>query len=844
MASSPFQSAGRRFARRFGVSFFWALLLGSLFGAAVAFRVPRVAGDEAPAWHEALRQWLERLELYTFDWRVRAYGELSTRSDEVVLATVDDDTLASAREATNAALAVRPWPRETYGALAEQALREGAGLVMLDVPLADLSARTCLPCRGDKAKTDDELLAARLEKITSQVVLPVGWSTAPARPPDRELKPWMVKVGEYPRAPLPLEPVQRVLAARMQAYLVPSDDKWVLWASALTEAKAQALAPVLDVKGPPVVRAQVPDDAGFEVNATWLAIRASEVTVEGIDPAKLTRARTLEGPVAPLLVPGVALGPARVVPDFDGEVRDFPHLVSTEIEGRLAVLASAPLLAAMKLTNTTKLRWFSGTLMVGDRLTIPMSEDGRTLLAWDAAEVGTGGRGSVKRAVPVWRLLLNLEDDENKRGVRHHDNELSGRVVVLSEQGGQRVSTAIGRLPRGAVMGQALVNLLHSKSIVRTDPQIDFWITMAFAFGGALLAVAYASLFPRSGWVGYLLLIAAIAIAYGWGARAVMLSQQRWVPVAAPLFAASFTFLASLGYARTLERSLREFVTHALGRALPENVLGRIEGDVGLMKPERLQIAVYFSDIDGFTALAQRGEPRAIVDLLQEYLTEMTEVVIESRGQVDKYLGDGMMAFWGAPVRLQSPARAACEAALKMRARFDKRKKAWEKLAGVPLVFRSGLDVGETLVGEMGTEHRLNYTVMGEAVAAAATLEQLAKKYGSLILCTEAVQKAAGEVFVFREVDQVRLSRRDAPLKIFELLGDAKQFATGTGMLLKWNAALELYRGQKFAEARIAFAMLMGAGEDPLAARYVKRCEMLQAVPPAPTWDGVFDGPE
>ena len=86
----------------------------------------------------------------------------------------------------------------------------------------------------------------------------------------------------------------------------------------------------------------------------------------------------------------------------------------------------------------------------------------------------------------------------------------------------------------------------------------------------------------------------------------------------------------------------------------------------------------------------------------------MTEVVIECRGQVDKYLGDGVMAFWGAPVRLASPARAACEAALKMRARFDRRRKVWEKSAGTGLVFRSGLDVGETLVGEMGTEHRIS----------------------------------------------------------------------------------------------------------------------------------------
>jgi adenylate cyclase len=843
VAPSPFQSVRRRFVRKFGVSFFWATMVGSVLGAAVYFRVPRNLSEEPPAWHQLLRQWVERAELITFDWRQRALGEQSVRSDEVVLATIDDDTLASAREAANAALAVRPWPRELYGSLAEQALREGAGMVLLDVPVSDLSPRTCIPCRGDKARSDDDLLGSKLEKIGSKVVLPVRWSSGAPRPPDRELKPWLVKVGEYELAQPPLQAVQRVLAGRTQAFLIPAGNQLQLWAAAATEARAQALGLQFDLKVP-LVRAQTPDDSGFEVGASWLTARSAEVTVEGLDPTKLSRARTIFAPVAPLLAPGVGLGTARVAADLDGQVRDFPHLVATEIDGKLAVIASAPLLAAMRLTGTPQLRWADGTLFIGDRFSVPMNENGRTVITWDAAEVGSGGRGSLKRAVPVWRLLLNLEDDENKRGVRHHDNELGGRVVVLSEVGAPEVSTAIGPLTPGAVMGQALVNLLHSRSPTRTDPLTDFWFVVVFAFGGAFLAVSYSGMFPRSGWVGNLIAIALVAVAHGFVARNLFLSQLRWVPMAAPILAASFTFLASLGYARTLERSLRDFVTRALGRALHPEVLGRVESDVGLMRPERLPIAVYFSDIEGFTALSQKLDPKVLVDLLQDYLREMTEVVIEGRGQVDKYLGDGVMAFWGAPVRLASPAQAACQAALKMRARFDRRRKSWEKTAGITLVFRSGLDIGETLVGEMGTEHRLNYTVMGESVATAAKLEALSKKYGALILCTENVQKAAGEGFVFRDVDRVRLHRHEAPITVFELLGDVKQFADVKGTLQKWQAALAAYRGRRFTEAREAFVALAALGNDALATRYVKRCEAFEAQPPPEGWDGVFERAE
>ena len=828
---------------KFGVSFFWATMIGLLLGAAVYFRVPRNFSDEPPAWHQIPRQWLERLELQSFDWRQRALGEQSTRSDEVVLAIVDDDTVASAREAANPTLAVRPWPRELYGSLAEQALREGAGLVMLDVSVCDLSPRTCIPCKGDKARTDDDLLGAKLEKIGDKVVLPIHWSPQPPRPPDRELKPWLTKVGEFNRGDSPLAAVQRVLSGRTQAFLIPQGDRVQLWAAASTEARAQTLGAQFDPKGA-AVRAQTPDDSGFEVGAAWLAIRTAQVTVEGIDPARLSRARTILGPVPPLLAPGVGVGTARVVTDLDGMVRDFPHLVAAEVDGQLVVLPSAPLQAAMRLIGTTRLRWSAGTLFIGERLRVPMNENGRTVLTWDAAEVGSGGRGTLKRAVPVWRLLLNLEDDENKRGVRHHDNELGGKVVVLSEASSAELPTAIGPLAPGAVVGQALVNLLHSRSVTRTDPLIDFWFTLGFAFGGALLAVLYSSLFPRSGWVGYGVVIGLVFVAHGSLARTLFLSQLKWIPMAAPVLAASFTFLASLGYARTLERSLRDFVTRALGRALHPEALARVESDVGLMRPERLPIAVYFSDIEGFTALSLKLKPKVLVDMLQDYLSEMTEVVIESRGQVDKDLGDGVMAFWGAPVRLPSPARAACDAALKMRARFDKRRKSWEKLAQTSLVFRSGLDVGDTLVGEMGTEHRLNYTVMGESVATAAKLEALSKKYGALILCTEDVQRAAGEGFVFREVDQVRINRHEGPVRIFELLGDAKAMADGKATQTRWQQGLDAYRARRFVDARAIFAPLAALGTDALAARYVKRCEMLEAIPPGEKWDGVFDGPE
>src|SRR5581483_5073880 len=229
--------------------------------------------------------------------------------------------------------------------------------------------------------------------------------------------------------------------------------------------------------------------------------------------------------------------------------------------------------------------------------------------------------------------------------------------------------------------------------------------------------------FRRAGWLSMAIVLVAVLSLYALVARQMFVAQGKWVAMAAPMLAFAFTYLASLGYATAIERSLREFMGRALGRALRPDIAARLESNVSLMKPERRAVAVYLSDVDGFTELAHQVEPETYVQVLQDYLGRMTRAVLDTQGSVDKYLGDGVMAFWGAPVHLDEPAQRACEAALQMTEAFEKRRAAWEKRCRRPLDFRAGIDFGEALVGEMGTEHRAAYTVMGEPVASAARLE-------------------------------------------------------------------------------------------------------------------------
>ena len=825
--------------QKFGVSFFWALVFGVIFGGASYFRLERTDLSGDPRWHAVARLWLERLEWATWDWRSRELGAKSTPSDEVVIVTVDAETQADAREREKPEWAMRPWPRDLSGSVIEQSLKEGAHTVLFDQALADVSPHHCAPCRNDPKKADDDLLGERLERHPGQIILTWDWSSLRPAQGDRPLMPVLVKLGEFDDLKSALPMVREVLRHRTVTYLIPGGGKQGVWAGVPSDARARELTASFDPKATVTLRPLLPGDDQHEVSTAWLAVQLGEVSVPGLDADSLWRARTIEAPVASLQTPYA--GAASFVPDADGLVRSVPLFVAADgPDGRPVILASSVLRAVLQRLDDKSLRYENGRLEIGKRFSVPMDADGSLQLRFDAQDIGRAGRGTVKRALPAFRLLVNREDDEVSRGIRHHDNELNGKLVVFSDERleSDMVPTPIGNAHRSAVLAQAIVNVLHGQGVTRVAPETDFWMTLAFAFMGAVLAVAWSSLVRRPGWLAWVATLAVVAVLHALVARQLFVQQLRWVAMAAPLLACAMTFLASLGYARTIEQGLRDFVLRALGGAVRDDVFSRVERDLALMRPERRDLTVYFSDIEGFTAVAHEKEPGDVVRVLRSYLQEMTTVVLDTRGHVDKYLGDGMMAFWGAPVALENQVEVACAAALEMQKRFDANRVEWEKACGRPLVLRAGFDFGPTVVGEMGTMHRVNYTVMGEPVAASYRLEALAKKYSARILVGPKVPELAGSKYVFREVDSVRLSRSGSVVRIYELLGSSTELASKEAELMEWSLAIAAWRERRFTEARAIFEKLEGSV--PLASFYLRRCDAMLKAPPHESWDGTF----
>jgi class 3 adenylate cyclase len=294
-----------------------------------------------------------------------------------------------------------------------------------------------------------------------------------------------------------------------------------------------------------------------------------------------------------------------------------------------------------------------------------------------------------------------------------------------------------------------------------------------------------------------------------------------------------------------LERRDRRFVHDALGRytspalvnALLEHreLLDRFGGT-------RQELTVYFSDIRGFTAFSERMDPEKLVELLNEYLSALTEIVERHGGYVDKYIGDALMAVWGAPVPVADHALRACAAALEMRERVRALRAGWKERYGVDIVNGAGINTGPMVAGNIGSRQKTNYTVLGDSVNLASRLESATKMYGADILVGEGTRTAAGDAVAARRIDLLQVKGKTQGVAVYELLALRDGLSPEQrGLLARWDPAMVAYREGRFSEALAGFeeVLRLAPGDRP-AALYLSRCRELLAAPPPPGWDGVY----
>ena len=311
------------------------------------------------------------------------------------------------------------------------------------------------------------------------------------------------------------------------------------------------------------------------------------------------------------------------------------------------------------------------------------------------------------------------------------------------------------------------------------------------------------------------------------------------IPLARTLAMLLVLWLYNLLTGFVKEASETRQLTHLFGEYVPPERVAemRESGQSYSLDGESRDLTVMFSDVRQFTAVSERLPARELKAMMNAYLTAMTEEIQRTRGTVDKYIGDAIMAFWGAPMQTPTHARDAVTTALAMRAAMPLLGPAFAARGWPQLAIGIGINTGTMNVGDMGSRFRKAYTVLGDAVNLASRIEGLTKLYGVTVLCGQATRDAAPE-FAWREIDRVRVVNRSEPIAIFEPM--TAEVATGArARLERWDEALALYRARDFEGALGHFADL---GEQDVSttlyALFAARCRVYIAAPPPEDWDG------
>ena len=408
-----------------------------------------------------------------------------------------------------------------------------------------------------------------------------------------------------------------------------------------------------------------------------------------------------------------------------------------------------------------------------------------------------------------------------------------------------------GRAPRCADEGKPVMASFKRSSIagiyihatavnnlIRHDAAVELGKHATFAISAliALLAAAGALLFAPLGAAAAFAVLAAVGLVDA----IVAFKYGTVIPIVEPFLAGLGALVLTIGYRFVVADKDRRLLQKSFGLYLAPDVVNRMLTSSKLpeLGGETREVTVFFSDLQGFSKIAEQITPESLTALMNDYLSAMTDIIESHNGYVDKYIGDSIVAVFGAPANDGDHAANAARAALDCCARLAELNRDAAAFQDHPLAQRIGINTGEAVVGNLGSRRRFNYSVMGDTVNLASRLEGANKFYGTTIIASEATVASAGSGFAWRELDAVRVKGRTQALRIYELLAresdlteDQREsvFAYADG-LMHWRAG-------QFAKAAASFGR--STATDRAAAMFRDRAQQLAASPPGANWDPV-----
>jgi class 3 adenylate cyclase/CHASE2 domain-containing sensor protein len=427
--------------------------------------------------------------------------------------------------------------------------------------------------------------------------------------------------------------------------------------------------------------------------------------------------------------------------------------------------------------------------------------------------------------------LLDVEDRKitSKRFATGFEAAWSPRCALPA-------ATTTLKVARNTISGvyvhaTAVNNLIRRDVLVEAGRAVGAAVAVGFA---ALAAAAALVLAPIGATLAYLGMTAAWT-----GGATFAFHRALALPLIEPGLAGLLALAATIGYRFVIadkdKRILRKSFALYLAPAVIEKMLASNKPPV--LGGEMRSVTVYFSDVAGFSTFAEKMAPGELVALMNDYLSAMTDIIEEHGGFVDKYIGDAIVAVFGAPANDPDHASNAVRAALRCCARLAELNAA-ATFKGHALGQRIGLNSGEALVGNIGSRRRFNYTVMGDTANLASRLEGANKYFGTSIMASEMTVALAGSAFAWRELDAIRVKGRAQPVKIYEPLAeDGQHSPEQAAHAAAYAQGLARWRARDFAGAAQCFAP--GAGADPPSALFLQRAKILAEHPPGPDWEPV-----
>jgi adenylate cyclase len=421
-----------------------------------------------------------------------------------------------------------------------------------------------------------------------------------------------------------------------------------------------------------------------------------------------------------------------------------------------------------------------------------------------------------------------------------------GKIVLVGASAtgiGDQRSTPYGGIdyPGVEVHANVIDNILHQQFLVRGARQV-LWDVLTILFLGIPLGILMALVQPRWMWLGAGLLIPLVAVDYG------AFLHGWWLNFTVPAMTLVGNVVLVSLYRVVFEEKEKRKVRAEFSNYLSPEVIRRLLVDPRLVDPKKTDITVMFSDIRGFTTISEKLDAQELAVFLNQYLSDMTRIVFKTNGTLDKYIGDAVMAFWGAPFEEPGHATKACNAALDMMKRVRELQKVWKAEGKPSLDIGIGLNTGVASVGRMGSSLRRGYTALGDSVNLSSRLEGLNKDYGTHIIVNETTyQSAKDDGFVFRELDLIRVKGKLQPVTIYQLMGrQADLAAEGRAeevrlQVEQFTRARELFRNREWEAAQRAFQDFLDRWpEDGPSRAYWKRCQDYLFDEPPINWDGVF----